>query len=319
MTAPVAERAKETLSSDPAPVTGASKAEKLVKPKANRPKLNSRLYTLGSVLVVVVLAGLWQLVGIIDTREVRPGQPFFPGWQIVLTDTVTGLADYWRGGLGVESVSAGGERTYIGGLLAIVSHGWDTMMRIIAGLLIGAVIGSLVALVVSGSVWGRRLFAMPTAFLRTFPLLGLIPMFQLWFGTAFAGAVTFIAVAVGVIFFTGVVNAVANADGIYVQNAKTLGARPIRTYVTVVLPSILPEMRSTIQLSLAMAWTAAIASEFVGAQSGLGYIVTHARYFGFVDRMFLIGIVVVIMASLTYYLVSRVTKRLVVWMPDAQG
>lgn len=318
MSAPAAERTEQAQTSEPPPAADASAAEKIVRPKAARPKLNSRLYTLGSVMVVVGLAGLWQLAGIVDTREVRPGQPFFPGWQIVLTDTVTGLSDYWRGGLGVESVSAGGERTYIGGLLAIASHGWDTMLRILTGLVLGAGIGSLVALVVSGSAWGRRLFTMPTAFLRTFPLLGLIPMFQLWFGTAFAGAVTFIAVAVGVIFFTGVVNAVANVDRIYVQNAKTLGAGPIRIYLTVVLPAILPELRSTIQLSLAMAWTAAIASEFVGAQTGLGYIVTHARYFGFVDRMFLIGIVVVIMASLTYYIVSRITQRLVVWMPGGQ-
>ena len=56
---------------------------------------------------------------------------------------------------------------------------------------------------------------LPTQFLRALPLLAMVPLFQLWFGTYFFGQVLFVAYGVGVIVFAGVVNAVRNVPQIY--------------------------------------------------------------------------------------------------------
>ena len=41
-----------------------------------------------------------------------------------------------------------------------------------------------------------------------------------------------------------------------------------------------------------------------------------AKYFSYVDRMFLIGIIIVVLASLTFLLAQRLSRPLVAWMPD---
>jgi sulfonate transport system permease protein len=69
-------------------------------------------------------------------------------------------------------------------------------------------------------------------------------------------------------------------------------------------------------LALGSAWTSALGAEFIGAQTGLGKILTVAKYFSYVDRMFLIGGVVVVLAALTFALAQFILKPLIAWMPD---
>ena len=66
----------------------------------------------------------------------------------------------------------------------------------------------------------------------------MVPLFQLWFGLTFQGAMLFVAYGVGVIFFTGTVNAVRNIPPIYFDNARTLGANRLQLYRTVILPAM---------------------------------------------------------------------------------
>ncbi len=272
-------------------------------------------HRLASGAVIAGLAGLWQLASILIPYESAPGEPMVPGWQIVLTQTFLALSDYWAGGFGVAAVAQGGARTYAGAALAVLSNSWDTSLRLFAGLILGAAVGLMCGLAVSWSKWSRRIVALPAQILRTFPMMALIPMFQLWFGATFLGATLFVAFAVGSIFFTGAVNAVGNIPDIYIDYARTQGASRFQIYRSVILPAMFPELRSSILLSLGMAWTAVIAAEFLGAQTGLGQIIVSSQYFGYVDRMFLVALFLLLNASITYGLFERASRRLTEWMP----
>jgi sulfonate transport system permease protein len=65
---------------------------------------------------------------------------------------------------------------------------------------------------------------LPIQFLRSLPLLAMVPLFQLWFGTYVIGEVLFVSYGIGVIVFAGSVNAVRNVPQIYLDNARSLGA-----------------------------------------------------------------------------------------------
>jgi sulfonate transport system permease protein len=286
--------------------------------RAAAPGHGRRLYRVGAVTVVVALVVAWEIASLISTSEVKPGHPFVPGWEFIARHTLVGLSDYWPGGWGVEAVADGGPRTFLGSVYAMLYQSSQTLWRLAVGFALGAAIGSVVALLISASRWARRIFSLPAQIIRPFPLLAIIPLFQLWFGTATVGAVLFIALAVGIIFFTGVLNAVGNVPGIFVQNARVLGAGPLRTYLNIVVPAIFPELRSTIMLALGSAWTSALGAEFIGAQTGLGKILTVAKYFSYIDRMFLIGVLVVVLAAATFALAQLISRPLVAWKPETR-
>ena len=267
------------------------------------------------VLVMLGLAALWQVLSMIFRLEAVPGEPMVPGWQIVVTKTFISLSDYWNGGFGVPAVAEGGPRTYQGAILAIVSNSWDTGLRLYTGLAVGAIVGTSLGLAVSWSRWTRRLIELPAQFLRTFPLLAMIPLFELWFGTYFIGMAAFVAYGSGVIFFAGVVNAVKNVPQVYIDYAHTLGASRIQLYRTVILPAIFPELRSSILLSLGIGWSAVLGAEYLGAQTGLGSIIVFSEQFAYLDRMFLVALLFILYASVSYAIFDNLSLRLLRWLP----
>ncbi len=272
-----------------------------------------------SILVLVGMAATWQLASLVYTGEAAPGEPLVPGWQVVVTKTFVSLSDYWHGGLGVKATAEGGARTYQGAALAIVSHSIDTIARLFSGLALGALVGTALGLAVSWSRWTRRLVALPGHVVRTFPLLAMIPLFQLWFGIAFVGMMLFVAYGVGIIFFVGTINAVKNVPPIYIDYARVLGASKLRLYRTVILPAIFPELRSSILLSLGIGWTAVLGAEYLGAQTGLGQIIVFSEQFAYVDRMFLVALIFVLYAAVSYAVFDRISSRMTQWVPRSSG
>jgi sulfonate transport system permease protein len=268
-----------------------------------------------SISVLATMAAIWQILSLVYTAEAVPGEPMIPGWQVIFTRTLISLSDYWQGGLGVPSVAEGAPPSYPAALLAILSNSLDTMTRLYIGLLIGGLAGTFLGLAVSWSKWSRRTVELPLQFVRTLPLLAMVPLFQLWFGIYFVGKIAFVAYGVGVIFFAGVVNAVKNVPQIYIDNARTLGASRFRLYRTVILPAIFPELRATILLSLGTAWAAVLGAEYLGAQSGLGYIIVYSEEFAYLDRMFVVALLFVAYASVSYAIFDRLSLKLLQWMP----
>jgi sulfonate transport system permease protein len=273
------------------------------------------VHRLTSIGVLIALAALWQVVSILNPYETVPGEPMVPGWQMIVTKTYLSLADYWPGGWGVKAVADGGPRTYAGATLGILTNSWDTSLRLFSGLILGAAVGLLLGLAVSWSKWSRRLVGLPAQILRTFPLMALIPMFQLWFGLNFVGMMLFVALGVGVIFFTGTVNAVGNVSDVYIDYARTQGANRFKIYRSIILPAIFPELRSSILLGLGTAWSAVVASEFLGAQTGMGQIIVYSQVFGYVDRMFLVALILLVYSAITFALFEWASGRLTEWMP----
>jgi sulfonate transport system permease protein len=271
-----------------------------------------------SLVVLLALAVIWQILSVVYPAEAVPGEPMVAGWQVLFTKTFLSLADYWGGGLGVPAVSEGAPRSYLAALLSVLSHSFDTIVRLVAGLALGGLVGVLLGLAVSWSRWTRRLVELPVQFLRTLPLLAMVPLFQLWFGTYFMGKVLFVAYGIGVIVFAGTVNAVRNVPEIYIDNARALGASRLTLYRTVILPAIFPEMRSTILLSLGTGWGAVLGAEYLGAQSGLGYIIVYAEQFAYLDRMFLIALLFIVYTSISYWGIGKLTSRMLEWAPESQ-
>lgn len=262
---------------------------------------------------LLVLLGGWQLLSMLVTTEVAPGEPMVPGWQALFTRTFLSLAAYWNGGFGVPTVAEGARPTYQMAFLSVASHSLATLSRLVVGVILGVVVGALLGLAVSWSRWARRLTSLPANLLRGLPLLAMIPLFQLWFGISFWGQVTFIAWGIFVIIFTAVINAVGNIPPIFTDNARTFGASKLRIYSSVVLPAITPEMRSAFMLSLGAGWSGALGAEYLGAQSGLGYVVVLAETFAYLDRMFFIALLIVIYSGLSVGLTQVAFTRLTRW------
>ena len=177
------------------------------------------------------------------------------GWQVLSTRTFLSMADYWQGGLGVPAVADGAARSYLAALLAILPHSLDTIVPALHRPGVGGDGRALLGLAVSWSRWTRRLFDLPVQFLRTLPLLAMVPLFQLWFGTYFIGKVAVRGLRRRGHRLCGHRQRRAATSRRSISTMPARSARAaLQLYRTVVLPAIFPELRATILLSLGAGW-----------------------------------------------------------------
>jgi len=287
----------------------------IVSPPPNRVALaKSRLIVSSSMMKLysfISILVLWQtlaiLVGISST-----GAQILPGWGDTLGSFIA-YSNYWPGGLGAGDTRMGYPETYWGAVLGLIYSLGATLVRLVFGLTIGLIFGIGFGFLVSWSSFLRDVLSFPLHFLRMMPFLALVPLFAMWFRDKDIGGVMFIAVAVFVLIFVATLNAVRNASPYFAQWAKSLGASDQFIYTHVIFPSILPELRGGVLLSLGFSWNAALASEFLGQSVGLGVVVMKAQEFGRMDLIMLTAILCIVSASMTFFAAVRLFSWVTRW------
>jgi sulfonate transport system permease protein len=270
-----------------------------------------------SVLAILALAAAWEIAGHLSSKSPLRGTPYFPSFEFMFGPSLLGMADYWRFDMWAPMPIAGGERTYLGAFLALGYHSALTIFRLASGLVLGAVAGAVLGIAVSWSKILRKLFAAPLHMLRMFPLLAMIPLFQFWFGSNSLSAIAFVAYGVGVVYFVATINATSNVESKYIDYARTLGASQLRIYAKVIVPAIMPELFSSIMLTLGLAWSAVIGAEYIGVDSGIGRIIIWAQFFSATGRMMLVTMLLTLYAGISYLVCRRIAAHVLRWKPSA--
>ena len=271
--------------------------------------LSRRSYVIVSFLMVLLI---WEVAARTLGTSRATGATIIPDITTTLSAFIA-YSNYWVGGLGAGDTRMGADETWWGAILGLGYNLGITLLRLAAGLAVGVVLGVSIGFVISWSGLLRNLLSFPVHFLRMMPLLALVPLFAMWFSNKNVGSIVFVAIAVFVLMFAATLNAVRNAPPYQVQFARSLGASAVFVYFRVVFPSILPELRSGILLSLGFSWNATLASEFLGQRYGLGAIVMNAQEFGRMDLIMLSALICIVGASLSFAFADRLFSWLVRW------
>jgi NitT/TauT family transport system permease protein len=152
-----------------------------------------------------------------------------------------------------------------------------TALEAALGYLLGVLIAVvLVAIVVPVRTMDRFL-APFIAMANALPKIVLAPLFILWLGFSITSKVLFVASGIFFLIFYGVYSGVRSIDHVLLDNARVLGATRGRIITDVYLPSIVGWLISSLRLSSAWALTAAVVSEYLGSNSGIGYRIALAQ------------------------------------------
>ena len=190
-----------------------------------------------------------------------------------------------------------------------------TLAEIGIGLVGGALLGALAALAVAASPVLQRWLLPVLVLSQAIPVFALAPLAVLWLGFGLASKV---AMAMLVIFFPVTANFL---DGLrrtepgWLDLARTMNARPAYVLLRLRLPAALPALASGLRVAAAVAPIGAILGEWVGASSGLGYVMLNANARIQPDLMFAALVLLMAIAIGTYVAVDKVLRRLLRWAP----
>ncbi|MGQ9586903.1 MAG: ABC transporter permease [Thermoplasmata archaeon] len=199
--------------------------------------------------------------------------------------------------------------------LYMTSHMFASLKRIAAGFALAFALG-----VPAGLLMGRsknaEAFGKPIVeVFRPIPPLAWVPIFLIAL-KFFWGPIAIVFLGV---FFPILLNTVFGAksvDPVFVDAARTLGARKNHLFLKVVLPFTTPYIMTGVKLGLGVGWMCIVAAEMLGTVGGgVGYYIYSMAYGpGFYDRMYAGMIVIGILSVLTTGVAGLVERRLYRWM-----
>jgi NitT/TauT family transport system permease protein len=237
------------------------------------------------------------------------------------------------------------------GLLIAVLVGWEALVRIlqVPALILpppSAIAERLVDLIATGVIWPHLvatvtsvivglalgvaaglglggLISMVPAFerlaypyvvaLQTVPKIAIAPLFILWFGY---GVTSKIVITALVCFFPMLVSVMAgfhSTDRDQVEMLKVFGANRWQTLLRLRLPSALVMIFAGLEIASVLAVIGAVVGEFVGAQEGLGYLITTLNFNLDVPGVFAVLIFLSLIGMVLHWAARFAARRCVFW------
>jgi len=183
----------------------------------------------------------------------------------------------------------------------------------LSGFAVGLVVGIALGLAIAYSKNFMEIVGPFLDFTRPVPVLALIPLFLLWFGVGLLPQILLVALGVSVILGVSTYEAVRNMPLIYIRAAQNLGADKKTIFRTVVVPYIFPHLIGAIRVAAAVSWGLDVASEFMGAQVGLGYNMIVKQIY--LDTSGIIALVIVysVLAIGLDQIIRKIETKLTHW------
>lgn len=188
-----------------------------------------------------------------------------------------------------------------------------SLSRVLQGSALGIAVGLSAGIVAGFSRLGEDILDRPMQMLRTIPFTALVPLFILWFGIDELPKVLLVAVGVAVPLYVNTFGGIRNVDVKLVEVARVARMSRVAIALQVLLPAALPTLLLGLRFALALGWIAVIIAETVGANSGIGFLLTSARQFVRTDVMLVCVVVYALLGLATDYLVRLLERFLLSW------
>jgi sulfonate transport system permease protein len=191
--------------------------------------------------------------------------------------------------------------------------------RVVYGFVIGALIGTVAALVAGLFRFGEDLVDSTFGMLRTLPWVGLIPLFIIWFGIDEQPKIALVALGVTFPLYFNIYAGIRGVDAQLAEAGTVLGLRRLGLIRHVILPGALPSALVGLRYALGSAWLALVFAEQVNATQGIGYLMTNAEQFFQTDVIVVCLIVYAFLGLFTDLIVRFAIRYLLSWRASFEG
>jgi putative hydroxymethylpyrimidine transport system permease protein len=192
----------------------------------------------------------------------------------------------------------------------LLEHGLITLSEVLAGLVLGALLGAATAVQLALSPTARRILLPVLVFSQAVPVFALAPVLTLWLGYGIGSK---IVMTVLIIYFpvaSAFYDGLRRTEPALLDLAAVMGARPLAVLLRIRAPAALPDFASGLRLAAVYAPIGAVIGEWVGASGGLGYLMLLANGRAKTDLMFAALFVLALGAVALYALLGLLARRL---------
>jgi NitT/TauT family transport system permease protein len=183
-----------------------------------------------------------------------------------------------------------------------------TLYATLGGFVFSALVGVPIAMWIAYSRLVESFVYPLLVFSQSVPKVAIAPLFVVWFGF---GVIPKVIAAFLLGFFPVIVATVQGFKSIesdVIDLARSMGANPLKVFIKFRLPQAMPAIFSGLKVSVTLAVVGAVVGEFVGSNSGLGYVLQKANGTFDLPLMFA-ALVILSMIGVLLFLVLELIER----------
>ena len=195
----------------------------------------------------------------------------------------------------------------------LMRHSFYTLVEAFGGFVVAILFGVPCAIAI---VWSQALerAIMPVlVFSQTFPKAAIAPLLVIWFGFGLSPKVL---VAFLIAYFPIVMSMVVGMRAVetdLVELIQSFKASPLQVFTKIRIPYSLPFVFSGLKTAAAFALTGAVVGEWVGADRGLGFLLTIANADLNTRLTFAILLLLMIYGFVWFSLLTLIERLLIPW------
>jgi NitT/TauT family transport system permease protein len=195
----------------------------------------------------------------------------------------------------------------------LMRQAWPTTYATICGFLLSAAFGIPVAMLIAGSKTVESYVYPLLVFSQSVPKIAIAPLFVVWFGF---GIIPKVISAFLLGFFPVVVSAVQgfkSVDPDMVDLARAMQGSRFHVFCAVNLPHAMPAIFSGLKVSVTLAVVGAVVGEFVGSNSGIGYVLQRSIGTFDLPTMFAALVILALLGVVLFWIVDRIERFVIPW------
>jgi NitT/TauT family transport system permease protein len=193
-------------------------------------------------------------------------------------------------------------------------HLLATTTEVLAGFALGVAAGFAFGVMVALVPSVEKFMYPYIVALQTVPKVAIAPLFLIWFGYGISSKIVIAALVCFFPVLVSVMSAFHTTDRDQLDMMKAFGATRWQTFRHLRTFAALPTIFAGIEIASVFAVIGALVGEFVGAQAGLGYLISVLNFNIDVPGVFAILIVLSLLGSFLHAIVRFIGRRSVFWI-----
>ncbi len=206
--------------------------------------------------------------------------------------------------------------TWIAQYSLLIHQTIPTLIETLLGLIFGILLGCVVALFMA-YLQPVRYWVMPILLIsQALPTFAIAPLLVIWFGYGMASKIVTTILMLFYPVTSSFFDGLRRTDPAWLDLAYTMNASRWKILWFIRFPAALPALASGIRVATAIAPIGAVIGEWVGASSGLGFLMLNANARMQIDVMFAALVNIILMSLILYFCVDAGLKKIISWQVE---
>lgn len=190
-----------------------------------------------------------------------------------------------------------------------------TMEEAVLGFLLGTFVGVVLGILLGSNKYLSAVVGPYIRIVNSIPRIVLGSIFIVAFGLGVFPKVLLAAVLVFFVVFFNAFQGVREVDQNLVANVRVLGASPVQVAIHVTIPSAMTWIIASLHTAFGFAIIGALVAEVLGAQQGIGLIISQAQGTFDPNTVFACMVIIAVITLAAEYLISLLEHSLLKWRP----